>query len=68
MEFLGAEDRELLVLRKWDNLSFTEIGKRLGVSPDAARMRHNRAVQRLGDNIWALSTGNLESIVTESPA
>jgi len=68
MEFLYGEDRELLILRKWDNLSFAEIGKRLGVSTDAARMRHNRAVRRLGEKIWALRNGKLESVVDENPA
>lgn len=68
MEFLEAEDRELLVLHKWDDLSFVEIGKQLGISADAARMRHNRAVRRLGDKIWALRSGNLENVVAENPA
>jgi len=68
MEFLDSEDREVLVLRKWDNASFSDIGERLGITPDAARMRHNRALKRLGEKIWALRCGKIEEILRESPA
>lgn len=66
MEFLDPEDREMLILRKWDNLSFAEIGEKLDLSPDAARMRHNRAVRRLGDRIWALRSGKVENLIEKS--
>jgi|GEM_PF-553973 len=65
MEFLEEKDRELLVLRKWDNLSFSEIGQRLGISATAARLRHNRAVGRLGSRICALRSGNVGKIVND---
>jgi len=68
MEFLDPEEREVLVLRKWENLSFAAIGEELGIAADAARMRHNRAVRRLGDKIWALRGGNVESVLEEPPA
>lgn len=68
MEFLDPEDREVLVLRKWDGISFAEIGERLEISPDAARMRHNRAVKRLGDKIWALRCGKLDQVLEENSA
>lgn len=44
---LGAKDREAVLLRFADGLSFPELGTALGTSEDAARMRLNRAVERL---------------------
>jgi len=44
---LGAKDREAVLLRFADGLSFPELGTALGTSEDAARMRLNRAVDRL---------------------
>jgi len=44
---LGAKDREAVLLRFADGLSFPELGAALGTSEDAARMRLNRAVDRL---------------------
>jgi RNA polymerase sigma-70 factor, ECF subfamily len=67
MEFLNDEDREILVLRKWDDLPFAEIGKRLELSADAVRMRHNRAVRRLGELIWGLRNNTLEEILEKAP-
>lgn len=57
MEFLDSEDRRVLVLRQWDERTFDEIGQELKVSPDAARMRHNRAMRRLADLIGRLRRG-----------
>jgi len=44
---LGAKDREAVLLRFADGLSFPELGVALGTSEDAARMRLNRALGRL---------------------
>ncbi|MDQ2799128.1 MAG: sigma-70 family RNA polymerase sigma factor, partial [Armatimonadota bacterium] len=44
---LGAKDREAVLLRFADGLSFPELGTALGTSEDAARMRLTRAVERL---------------------
>ena len=44
---LGAKDREAVLLRFADGLSFPELGAALGTSEDAARMRLNRAIERL---------------------
>jgi RNA polymerase sigma factor (sigma-70 family) len=66
MELLDPDDREILVRRKWENLSFSEIGERLGISSEAARKRHDRAVGRLGEMIWALRFGKLEEVLEDS--
>jgi len=44
---LGAKDREAVLLRFAEGLNFPELGAALGTSEDAARMRLNRAVERL---------------------
>ncbi len=44
---LAGKDRKAVLLRFADGLSFPELGAALGTSEDAARMRLNRAVDRL---------------------
>ncbi len=65
LEFLEPEDREVLVLRKWDSLSFAEIGARFGLTESGARMKHNRALRKLGDVIWSLRSGNMDNLLKE---
>jgi RNA polymerase sigma-70 factor (ECF subfamily) len=59
MELLDPEDKELLVLRNWNKESFSHIGERLGITENAARLRHNRAMDRLTDKVWVLRRGKL---------
>jgi RNA polymerase sigma-70 factor, ECF subfamily len=66
MELLGAKDREVIVHREWDRLSFVEIGKRLIISQDAARMRYNRALEQLEERIWDLRRGKLDRALEKS--
>lgn len=47
MAELDAADRDALVLRYFENRSLRDVGSELGVSEDAARMRINRAEERL---------------------
>src|ERR1043166_635642 len=47
MAKLGESDRNALVLRFFDNLSMKEIGAVLGRSEAAAKMRVNRALEKL---------------------
>jgi RNA polymerase sigma-70 factor (ECF subfamily) len=44
---LPDTDRELLLLRNFEGLSYSEIGYILGVEPATARKRHGRALVRL---------------------
>lgn len=44
---LKDDDRDAVCLRYFEGLSFREIGSRLGVKENAARMRLNRAVGKL---------------------
>jgi RNA polymerase sigma-70 factor, ECF subfamily len=47
LERLSADDRELLLLAGWEELSSAEIGRVLGISTPAARTRLHRARRRL---------------------
>jgi RNA polymerase sigma factor (sigma-70 family) len=47
MEQLGQKDHDALVLRFFENKTFAEVGVNLGASEDAAKMRVNRALEKL---------------------
>jgi RNA polymerase sigma factor (sigma-70 family) len=47
MDFLPAADRDAVVLHFLEGCTFPEVGAVLGLSPDAVRMRVNRALERL---------------------
>jgi len=47
MEKLGQNDHDALILRFFENRSFKEVGVALGASEDAAKMRVNRALEKL---------------------
>lgn len=65
LELLDPEDREVIRLREFDGLSFADIGARLGVAEDSARMRFNRAVPRLAMKVQALKSGDLPAALGE---
>ncbi len=44
---LGEEDREILRLVDYEQVSYEEVAKRLGITAVAARKRHSRAVGKL---------------------
>jgi len=48
---LSSKNQELLRMRHEDGLTFTEIGKALKISPDAARMSWGRAIEKLKTHI-----------------
>jgi RNA polymerase sigma factor (sigma-70 family) len=47
MEKLGQKDHDALVLRFFENKNFAEVGTALGASEDAAKMRVQRALEKL---------------------
>jgi RNA polymerase sigma-70 factor (ECF subfamily) len=61
VELLAPRDRDALYLRHWHGLSFRELGERLGITEDSARMRFTRALRRLGDTLRG-STGGLANV------
>jgi len=44
---LGEQDRELLRLRYWSDLSFAGIAAVMGISENTAKVRHHRALSKL---------------------
>jgi RNA polymerase sigma factor (sigma-70 family) len=69
LESLRQEERELLLMRYFQEQDFAEIGRLRGISPDAARMRTSRALSRLrnrlsGMGILTPSDKSLESVLT----
>lgn len=57
IELLDPDDRRVILLRQWQELEFEAIGTALGISEDAARMRFNRALPRLGARLETLLAG-----------
>ena len=57
MELLEPNDREMLIFRQWNKMTFPEIAKHLGISEKAAWMRHNRALVELGKKVGDLRQG-----------
>lgn len=53
IERLPDDLRTAIELRHFEQLSFREIGARLGRSENAAQLLHSRALVRLGDNLPA---------------
>jgi RNA polymerase sigma factor (sigma-70 family) len=47
MEQLGQKDHDALVLRFFEGRNFKDVGAALGASEDAAKMRVNRALEKL---------------------
>lgn len=58
MPLLSQDKQEIIYLR-FDGLKFKEIGVKLGISPDSARKRFERAFSELIDIIWKLRRGKL---------
>ncbi len=65
IELLAAGDRDVIVLRDWDELGFREIGQRLGIGEEAARKRYLRAVRRLAGVVDSLRKGRMKELLQE---
>ena len=65
LELLEPEDREIILMREWENLSFEEIGERLSRNADAARMRYHRALPKLAKKVAYLQAGRVANCLDE---
>lgn len=63
LQLAKREDREVLHLRQYDGLRFSEIGKALGIQADAARMRYRSALVRLQRQVVKLQEGQLDDLL-----
>jgi RNA polymerase sigma-70 factor, ECF subfamily len=63
LELLGAEDRQVILLRDWQELGFAAIGARLGLTEAAARMRYVRALPRLARTVQQLQCRRFGDLV-----
>ncbi len=77
MHELGERDRTAVVLRHLERLPYAEIASRLGIGENAARMRVERALERLRGRLakrgitstsTALATAISSNAVTAAPA
>lgn len=59
LELLKDTDRLVILMREWEERSFVEIGEELGIDADAARMRHKRALGKLGKVLERLRLGEV---------
>jgi len=66
LELMDPDEREVIVLRQWDNLEFAEIGARLGLGADAVRMRFQRALPKLAHRIQMLQRGDIDELALRS--
>ncbi len=49
MDQLAPDDRDALLLRFFEDRTLRDVGQELGLSEDAARMRVNRAIEKMRD-------------------
>jgi RNA polymerase sigma-70 factor (ECF subfamily) len=56
---LPAQQREVIELHWFDELSFQEVGQALGISTTAAKVRAHRGYVRLKEALTGLGLGNL---------
>lgn len=65
MELLDPDERRVVLLRQWEGLEFAEVGERLGLTADAARMRFQRALPRLAAKVGEIRAGRLRELEPE---
>lgn len=63
IELLDAKNREVIVLRQWESLSYDEIGLRLKIPANTARMRYERALKRLAKTVGAIRRGEISQVI-----
>jgi RNA polymerase sigma-70 factor (ECF subfamily) len=59
LELLDPDERQVILLREWEQLSFEQIGERLGCSEEAARKRFTRALPQLVERVRELQSGRI---------
>jgi len=57
LEELPVEQREVVVLKIWEEHTFAEIGELLEISPNTAASRYRYALEKLRDLLWEMRHG-----------
>ncbi|MGE3175118.1 MAG: RNA polymerase sigma factor [Planctomycetota bacterium] len=60
LELLDPEDRKVILGRDYEQRPFEDLGRELGLSAGAARMRWTRAVGRLAQTMLELRQGRID--------
>jgi RNA polymerase sigma-70 factor (ECF subfamily) len=68
LEFMEPEDRRVILLREWEQLQFDEIGARMGLPGNTARMRYKRALPRLATLVLDLKKGGVDRLLRDHAA
>lgn len=63
LELLEPADREIVLWRQWDGMSWQQIGERLDTNANTARMRFHRALPKLAKKVAELRGGRLREIL-----
>jgi len=63
LELLEPAEREIVLGRQWQGLTFKELGEGLGISEEAARKRFDRAVAHLAQLVQRLRSGQLRDVL-----
>jgi RNA polymerase sigma factor (sigma-70 family) len=65
LELLPPQDREVLVLREFDELPFDAIAARVGLSESGTRKRYHRALLLLARKTRALRAGEVDEALDD---
>jgi len=68
LELLEPTLRQVIVLRRWEELSFAEIAEQMGTSKSTARRKYLHSVDRLIDVVDALKSGRIDDALGGPPA
>ena len=60
LELLDADDRRIVRAREFDDRSFVDIGRELGMGEDAVRKRFQRALPKLARKVTELRAGRVD--------
>jgi len=63
LELLDPAERQILIMREWEELPFAQIGERLGITEPAARMRSYRAMKSLAEIVRKLEKHGLAAVI-----
>jgi RNA polymerase sigma-70 factor, ECF subfamily len=67
LELLDPDDRDVIVWREYDGLSFADIAARLQLGEAHARVRFQRALPKLGKKLQQLQQGQLDQALGPWP-